>query len=81
MLNTCSQTSMARTSLGPQKLVRDMVSLSIWMLIMMPGQEASGDNVVNLFPSSRPWWYVECTQWNCLNEAVIMSTHIQFHDK
>ena len=40
-----SQTSMARTSLGPWKFVRNMDSLSHWGLIMTPGQKANADNL------------------------------------
>ena len=40
-----SRTSMARTSLGPWKCVRDMGSSSHWGLIVVPSQEASGDNL------------------------------------
>ena len=49
----------------------------------MPGQEANGDNLGVSFRSSVKYWYVECTNLNCLSEAVlIISTHnIQFHDK
>ena len=36
---------MARTSLGPQKIVRDMGGSSHCGLIMVPSQEANGDNL------------------------------------
>ena len=36
---------MARTSLGPKKIDRDMGSSSYWELIMVPGQEANSDNL------------------------------------
>ena len=42
-----SRTSMARTSLGPQKIVRDMGSSSHCGLIIVPGQEANSDNLGN----------------------------------
>ena len=37
--------TMARTSLGPLKIVQDKGSSSHWGLIMMPGQEANSDNL------------------------------------
>ena len=40
---------MARTSLGPWKLVRDMGSSSHRELIMAPGQEANSDNIGKSF--------------------------------
>ena len=40
-----SKISMARTSLGPWKFIRDMGSSSHWGLIMALGQEAYGDNL------------------------------------
>ena len=40
-----SRTSMARTSLGPWKFVRDMGSSSHWGLILAPVQEANSDNL------------------------------------
>ena len=36
---------MARTSLGPKKIVRDMGGSSHQGLIMVPGQEANGDTL------------------------------------
>ena len=47
-----SQTSIARTSLGPWKFVREMDSSSQCDLIMAPGQEANGDNLWKCFRSS-----------------------------
>ena len=47
-----SQTSMAWTSLGPWKFVPDMGGWSHWGLIIVPGQEANGDNLGISFPSS-----------------------------
>ena len=44
-----SQTSMARTSLGPWKFVREMGSSSQWDLIMAPGQETNGYIFGNVF--------------------------------
>ena len=44
-----SRTSMARTSLEPWKLVRDMGSSSDWGLIMAPDQEANSDNLGKSF--------------------------------
>ena len=44
-----SRTSMARTSLGPWKFVRDMGSSSHRGLIMAPIQEANSDNLGYLF--------------------------------
>ena len=38
-----NRTSMARTSLGPWKFVRDMGSSSFWGLILALGQEANGE--------------------------------------
>ena len=43
------RTSMARTSLGPWKFVRDMGSSSHWRLIMAQDQEANGDKLGNFF--------------------------------
>ena len=40
-----SRTSIARTSLGPKKIVRDMGGSSHWGFIMVPGQEADSDNL------------------------------------
>ena len=37
-----SLTSMAQTYLGPWKIVLDKGSLSLWELIIVPGQEANG---------------------------------------
>ena len=56
-----SQTSMARTSLGPWKFVRNMGSSSHWGLIMTPLQEANSDNLGKSFRFSTQWLYVECT--------------------
>ena len=56
-----SRTSMARTSLGPWKFVRDMGSSSHWGLIMAPVQEANSDNLGKSFRFSTQWLYVECT--------------------
>ena len=42
---TYSRTSIARTSLGPGKFVRDMGNSSHWGLIMAQGQEANGDKL------------------------------------
>ena len=44
-----SRTSMARTSLGPLKFVRDMGSCG---LTMAPGQEVNGDDLGNSFQFS-----------------------------
>ena len=40
-----SQTSIARTSLGPQKFVLDMDSSNHLGLIIAPGQEVTGDKL------------------------------------
>ena len=49
---------------------------------MAPVQEANNDNLGNSFQFSTKGLYVKCTHQNCLNEAILMSTHnIQFHDK
>ena len=56
-----SRTSMARTSLGPWKFVRDMGSSSHWGLIMAQVQEANSDNLGKSFRFSTQWLYVECT--------------------
>ena len=50
--STYSQTSMARTSLGPYTFVRDMGSSSHWWLFMAPGQEAKSDNIGKSFQFS-----------------------------
>ena len=77
-----SWTSMARTSLRPWKFVRDVGSSSHWGLIMAPVQEANSNNLEKSFQFSTQWLYVECTQKNHFDEAILMSTHnIQFHDK
>ena len=49
--NVCiySQTSVARTSLGPYKFVRDMDCLSHYRVNITPGQEANGDNLGESF--------------------------------
>ena len=44
---------MARTSLGPGKFVRDMGSSSHGGLILVPDQEANGDNLGKSFRSSK----------------------------
>ena len=45
-------------------------------------QEANNDNLGNSFRFSTQGLYVECTRWNRLDEAMLMTTHnIQFHDK
>ena len=44
-----SRTSMARTSLGPWKLVRDMGNSSHFGLIMTRGQEANNDKLRKSF--------------------------------
>ena len=56
-----SRTSMARTSLGSWKLVRDMGSSSHLRLIMAPVQEANSDNLGKSFRFSTQCLYVECT--------------------
>ena len=55
-----SRTSMARTSLGQWKIVRNMGSSSHW-LIMVPGQEANDDNLGKPFQSSIQQWCVVST--------------------
>ena len=47
-----SRTSMARTSLGLWKIIRNMGSSSHFVLIMVPGQEANGDNLGKSLRSS-----------------------------
>ena len=42
-MNIYSRTSVARTPLGPWKLVRDRGSSSQWGLIIAPGQELNRD--------------------------------------
>ena len=72
---------MARTSLGPQKIVRDMGSSSHWGLIMVLGQEANSDNlgIFLIFYTINVCWVYSLES---LDEAILMSTHnIQFHDK
>ena len=54
-----SRISMARTSLGPWKFIRNMGSLSHWGLIMAPVQEANSDNLGKSFRFS--------TQWLCVH--------------
>ena len=44
-----SQTSMAQTSLGPWKFIRDVGSSSHQGLIMAPVQEANSDNLAKSF--------------------------------
>ena len=61
LCTTYSRTSMARTSLGPWKFVRNMGSSSDWGLIMTPVQEANSDNLGKSFRFSTQWLYVECT--------------------
>ena len=56
-----SRTSMARTSLGPWKFVRDMGSSSHRGLIMAQVQEAKSDNLGKSFRFSTQRLYVECT--------------------
>ena len=64
-----SQTSMARTSLGPWKFVLDKDSSSHWGLIIVPVRR---DNSVMGFRS----FIIHH------NEAILISTHnIHFHDK
>ena len=49
---------------------------------MAPVQEANIDNFGILFLIVYTIMYVECTYYNRLIEAILMSTHnIQFHDK
>ena len=60
----------------------DHGSSSHWGLIMAPVQKTNSDNLGKSFQFSTQWLYVECTHLNCLDEAILMSTHnIQFHDK
>ena len=54
-----SRASMARTSSGPWKFVRDMGSSSHWGLIMAPVQEANRDNL-GIFSYFVMELYVEC---------------------
>ena len=61
ILSSYSRISMARTSLGPWKFVRDMGSSSHWGLIMAPVQEANSDDLGKSFRFSTQWLYVECT--------------------
>ena len=66
---------MARISLGPWKIVRDMGGSSHWGLIMVPSQEANGDNLGIFFFDFLHNNYM-------LSVIILMSTHnIQFHDK
>ena len=55
-----SRTSMARTSLGPWKFVRDVSSSSHWGLIMALVQETNSDNLGKCFQFSKQWLYIEC---------------------
>ena len=48
-----SRISVARTSLGPWKFVRDMGSSSHWGLIIAQGQKANKNNLGMSFPSSK----------------------------
>ena len=59
--NKYSLTSMAWISLGPWKLLLDMGSSNHWWLILVPGQEANGDNLGKYFQSSIKQCNVECT--------------------
>ena len=68
-----SRTSMARTSLGPMKFVRDMGSSSHWGLIMAPVQEANSDNLGEIFSIFYTtivcWVYsLESPRWGDSNE-------------
>ena len=49
---TYSRTSMARTSVGPWKFVRDMGSSSHWELFIAQGEKANENNLGMSFPSS-----------------------------
>ena len=44
---------------------------------MVPGLEANSDNLGKYFPFSTQQLlvYVKCTPYNCLDEAILMSTH------
>ena len=55
--NYYSRTSMAQTSLGPWKFVRDMGGLSHWGLIMVPSQEANNKNLGFFFQFSTQLLY------------------------
>ena len=50
--NKYTRISMTGTSFGSWKIVRDMGSSSHWRLIIVPDQEANGDNLGMSFPSS-----------------------------
>ena len=67
-----SRTSMVWTSLGPQKIVRDMGSSSHWGLIMVPDQEENRDNLGIFFISFILivcWVYsLESPRWGDSNE-------------
>ena len=56
-----SRTSMARTSLGPWKFVRDTGSSSHRGLIIAQGQKANENNLEMFCLSSIQKWYVECS--------------------
>ena len=71
-----SRTSMARTSLGQWKFVRDMGSSSHWGLNMVPVQEANSDNLGKSFRFSTQWMFVEV-----FIRIASISHNIQFHDK
>ena len=67
-----SRTSLARTPLGPWKIVRAKGSSSQWRLIMAPGQAA---NIANSEKS------IDLLHNNYML-SVLMSTHnIQFHNE
>ena len=56
-----SGTSMAQTSLGPWKFVRDMGTSSHWGLIITPGQEANGKNTCIEKPFLNFYTIIMCT--------------------
>ena len=67
-----SRTSMARTSLGPWKFVRDIGSSGHWGWIMTQGQEANGNKlgVFFIFYTIIVWWVysLESPRWGDSNE-------------
>ena len=66
-----SRTSMARTPLGPWKIVRATGSSSQWRLIMAPGREA---NIANSGKSN------DLIHNNCMLSVLIrIASNIQFH--
>ena len=67
---------MAWTSLGPLNFFLDIGASRHWELIIALGQGAKGNNSGIPFQSFIKYWYVECTHYSRIDEAIHSSSTV-----